>query len=211
MQLFERMRKSPKQERSEKTVDAVLEAAALVLQNEGEAAFTTNRIAERAGFGVGTLYQYFPNKESIVAAIARRELVAIEGKVRAVLARSSGNGPQEVIRAVLRVLIRAFSGRRRLRHYVVMSAIRSGNLNALLDAQQSIASILVEALVRNDVTGGPVNRHLSAAREFVLTRAVQGAIRSAVIEENPLLETPEFEDELVNLIGTILNAPPGKP
>ena len=72
-QASENMRKSPTQARAEQTVDAILEAAAQILQSDGEERLNTNRIAERAGFSIGTLYQYFADKEAIVAALAERE------------------------------------------------------------------------------------------------------------------------------------------
>src|SRR5205807_6048999 len=72
-QASETMRKSPTQARAEHTVDAILEAAAQILQSDGEEKLNTNRIAERAGFSIGTLYQYFADKEAIIAALAERE------------------------------------------------------------------------------------------------------------------------------------------
>jgi AcrR family transcriptional regulator len=59
-------RKRPKQARSERLVDDILEAATRVLKREGARRFTTARVAEAAGVSVGSLYQYFPNKESIL-------------------------------------------------------------------------------------------------------------------------------------------------
>lgn len=64
-------RKTPVQGRSKATCDAVLEAAARILVEEGRQALTTNRIAERAGVSVGSLYQYFPGKEAILAELLR--------------------------------------------------------------------------------------------------------------------------------------------
>src|SRR5471032_3642943 len=65
------LRKTPSQTRALRTVDTLFEAATRILASEGEAGFTTNRIAERAGFSIGTLYQYFPSKEAIVVALVR--------------------------------------------------------------------------------------------------------------------------------------------
>jgi AcrR family transcriptional regulator len=59
-------RKQPKQARSAELVTAILEAAVRVLREEGARRFTTARVAERAGVSVGSLYQYFPNKASIL-------------------------------------------------------------------------------------------------------------------------------------------------
>ena len=59
-------RKKPKQARSNDLVAAILEAAIQVLAQEGAQRFTTTRVAERAGVSVGSVYQYFPNKASIL-------------------------------------------------------------------------------------------------------------------------------------------------
>jgi len=67
-------RKEPVQQRSRSTIEAVLTAAAQVFEAHGYAAGTTNRIAERAGVSIGTLYQYFPNKESLAVALLERHL-----------------------------------------------------------------------------------------------------------------------------------------
>jgi AcrR family transcriptional regulator len=67
-----RPRKIPRQARSLVTVEVILDAAALLLVEEGYEQATTSRIAERAGVSIGSLYQYFPNRESVIAAVARR-------------------------------------------------------------------------------------------------------------------------------------------
>src|SRR5215813_10517598 len=65
-------RKSASQERSRATVEALLDATARVLVREGYDRASTNRIAAKAGVSVGSLYQYFPNKEALVAALVAR-------------------------------------------------------------------------------------------------------------------------------------------
>ena len=79
-----RPRRKAKQERSRNTVQALLEAAARVLKQHGYAAATTNRIAETAGASVGTLYEYFPNKEAIYEALIQQEIEAIGAAVQSV-------------------------------------------------------------------------------------------------------------------------------
>lgn len=69
----EKRRRKPSQERSRESVDVLIEASAQVLQERGYKAATTNRIAERAGVSVGTLYQYFNNKDEIFDALIQQE------------------------------------------------------------------------------------------------------------------------------------------
>lgn len=65
-------RKTPSQERSAATVEAIVEAAIRILRQQGWAACTTTRVATRAGVSVGSLYQYFPNRATIAVEIVRR-------------------------------------------------------------------------------------------------------------------------------------------
>jgi AcrR family transcriptional regulator len=86
-------RRRPRQARSRATWDAILEAAAQVLERAGPDGFNTAAVAERAGVSIGTLYQYFPDKQAILLAAAEREL-------------SGEAGPRAVRqRALMRALI----------------------------------------------------------------------------------------------------------
>ncbi len=66
-------RRSPKQARAKATWEAIVEAAAQILERGGPSALNTNAVAERAGVSIGTLYQYFADKQSILLAAAERE------------------------------------------------------------------------------------------------------------------------------------------
>ena len=98
-------RKRAVQERSRATVDAILEAAAQVLAKRGYAAGTTNRIAARAGVSIGSLYEYFPNKDSILLALVERHLADGTERVLAQLAR--GARSEEGTRGLLRRFVSA--------------------------------------------------------------------------------------------------------
>jgi AcrR family transcriptional regulator len=71
------MRKAPQQARSRATVQAIVDAGAQVLAITGWAKFTTNEVAEAAGVSIGSLYQYFPNKVSLVEAIRGHHLDSV--------------------------------------------------------------------------------------------------------------------------------------
>jgi AcrR family transcriptional regulator len=97
-------RKRPLQRRSRETVEAILDAAARVFEDRGYAAGTTNRIADRAGVSIGSLYEYFPNKDAIIVALAEREL---EREREVLLAVLSGAPSGEPIAALLGRLVEA--------------------------------------------------------------------------------------------------------
>lgn len=80
-----RPRKQPIQARSRQTVEWLLEATARVFRTEGFDA-TTNRIAAAAGVSVGTLYEYFPNKDALLFALAQRHVAEAEAGIEAALA-----------------------------------------------------------------------------------------------------------------------------
>lgn len=74
-------RRLPRQQRSQALFDAILEASAQVLVERGYAGTNTNLIAEQAGVSVGSLYQYFPNKEALVAALHERHAENVESVI----------------------------------------------------------------------------------------------------------------------------------
>ena len=96
-------RKTPRQERSRATVEALIEATADILVRDGYAQLTTNRIADRAGVNIASLYQYFPGKEAIVAELRRRHGTGVRAEVRKVLAESNGRSFEETLRALVSV------------------------------------------------------------------------------------------------------------
>jgi AcrR family transcriptional regulator len=77
-------RKQPLQDRSARTVEAIVEAAIRILRQGGWASLTTTRVAEKAGVSVGSLYQYFPNREAIAVEIVRQRTRAFLDSVLAV-------------------------------------------------------------------------------------------------------------------------------
>src|SRR5580698_10427561 len=70
-------RKAPTQRRATATVEAILEAAARILETQGLEGYTTNAVAERAAVSIGSLYQYFPNRDALTAALIERETATL--------------------------------------------------------------------------------------------------------------------------------------
>lgn len=83
-------RKSPSQARSQATVQVILEATIQVLVTQGAAYLTTARIAERAGVSVGSIYQYYPNKQALLLAVLNQHLEKIIQAIESVCDELSG-------------------------------------------------------------------------------------------------------------------------
>lgn len=98
-----RPRKQPRQARAQHTVNAIIEASARILEEQGHGGFTTNAVAELAGASIGTLYQYFPDKDALLGALIARETSRLVEEVEAASMVATGRGALDgVIEAAVR-------------------------------------------------------------------------------------------------------------
>jgi AcrR family transcriptional regulator len=116
------VRKAPAQARSKETVNVILEASARILESQGLRGFNTNAVAAKAGVSVGSLYQYFPNKDTILLALLNHFEDA--GQKTLVEALRSGKG--RPLKPSLRLFVHAHVGM----HY------RRPRLNRVLEAEE---------------------------------------------------------------------------
>ena len=99
-------RKSPSQDRSRQTVERILEAAARIFHEQGYAGATTNDIADEAGLSIGSLYQYFPNKDALLAALTKRHITTTTSSLADIIGRlPEDSGFDVILRAVVRFLV----------------------------------------------------------------------------------------------------------
>ena len=98
------VRRAPSQNRAKKTVDRILDAARSILSEEGAGAFNTNRIAQTARVSVGSLYEYFPDKDAIIDRISEDMAKKETEEVLDLLRKKSGVSPIEVVESVVGLL-----------------------------------------------------------------------------------------------------------
>ena len=92
------LRKHPVQQRARMTMEQIVEAAAQLIEKRGLAGYNTNAIAAGAGISIGSLYQYFPHKDAIMVALARRETAALRSDIAA--ARLDPGSREALIRLI---------------------------------------------------------------------------------------------------------------
>jgi AcrR family transcriptional regulator len=202
-QLPETKRRIPRQARATQTTAAILEAAAQILEGRGLAGFTTNTVAERAGVSVGTLYQYFADKNAILLALAKQEvelaLVDVERALSGAVDPTAGGR----VRAMVRAMVNAFHGRQRARK-AVMQAVMERGLGAEL--MLPVVAFIARHGARVGAMQQPIYATLTPLQVFVLSRGMIGVIRAAVMEEQPFFKSRAFEDELVRWVVAYLQA-----
>jgi AcrR family transcriptional regulator len=115
-------RREPKQHRSRRTVDDVLEAVQLVVKRYGAQAITTNRIAETAGVSVGSLYQYFPDKRAILTALHDRHVDDVRQVIEQTTAACGSAPLEQFTRELVHGLVDAHADLAEL-HEIVSSAV----------------------------------------------------------------------------------------
>ena len=202
-------RRVPRQDRSQQKVELMLEAATRLLEQHEPAQVSTNAIAKLAGVSIGTLYQYFPDKDALFQALTRRELGGLSKRVREIVIGPVPERPGGRITAVIGAVLDTYGGReithRRLMQYAIERGT-SGSLGPLLMG-------LVSGLTRVGVSGPSVQaRPMSSADAFVLTYAMAGVLRAAVSAEgNGGPGRQQLEESLTRLVLNFLQPMPATP
>ena len=101
-------RKSPKQQRALATADAIVQATQQIIVKDGYKAATTNRIAETAGVSVGSLYQYFPNKQAIVRTLIQETVTNAAVRVRGTLRDLMDEPLEPALRQIMTMLLEVY-------------------------------------------------------------------------------------------------------
>jgi len=193
-----KLRKMPAQARSAWTVDVILQAAAQVLEGGGEDALTTKTVAERAGVSIGTLYQYFPNRDAILLALADREAQRIGERMRALIDRNQENS-EDSRRVMVRALIRSYTARRGARRQFALLVTMTGKTAGSL-LRNEIAEVLGRTWSRSDATGGPAINRVYA---YAMVNAIIGVLQSAALDNSSVLKEPDLEEALCQIIAAL--------
>lgn len=192
-------RRKPLQARAQATVAAILEASVRILRKKGRGAFNTNEVAEVAGVSIGTLYGYFPDKDSIYIALARQIL---QEDRRSLIEAIDGASSEDALRVLIHTLFATHRADREVRRAVMSFYVSSGfgaEHDRLLDD-------LIGALARK--SGhllGPDVPAIDPIRLFIVSRAVIGVAR-ALTEQGEASDLPlePLEDEMVGFVRAYL-------
>ncbi|MDA2809795.1 TetR/AcrR family transcriptional regulator [Nocardiopsis sp. RSe5-2] len=154
---MEHGRRSPRQQRSRQTVAWILEAAAQLFREHGYLATTTNKVAERAGVSIGSLYQYFSDKDDLLAALAEEHMERTAREVEdalAACAREEAPLPR-LVGALADAAARAHMHDPGIHPLLIDQALHRPDLVARLRAVEGRIAAALAAELRRAGCGGP--------------------------------------------------------
>ncbi len=187
-------RKLPRQERSRTTVEALLQATTDILVRQGAGRLTTNRIAERAGVNIASLYQYFPGKHAIIAELRRRHGAEQRAAVRSALVERRGADLETTLRALVSMGVAAHAVNPELQR------IFTEELPPLRYADVATADAPLVAEFREFLERSATGVGDPELAMWMVATVANAVIHRAVVERPDDLSDGSIRDELVTLL-----------
>ena len=192
-------RRAPRQRRSRQTVEAVLEAVQLVVKRHGPEATTTNRIAEAAGVSIGSLYQYFPDKRAIFAALYDRHVDEVRHVIERTMADCSSASLQDFTRELVEGLANVHTEDAEL-HEVISSTVPEGPHGFKSALQTSFEQVISRA-EQDRYTPDQTRRIL-----FVLPNMVEALVHGVADQNRPVISRNAAKDEAIRTVLVYLSS-----
>ena len=192
-------RKEASQERSRATVDALIDATARILVREGFDKASTNRIAEVAGVSVGSLYQYFPSKEALVAAVIERHQREIMELVRGELSEVASQPIRQGVRTLVAVAIKSHRLDPKLHRVLAEQIPRVGKLEKVETFNRANYALFKSYLDSHRKEIRTADLELAA---FVCVTSIEALTHTAVLHHDVVSDkaTEALVDEATRLI-----------
>jgi AcrR family transcriptional regulator len=189
-------RKLPAQERSKVTYDAILKATAQVLAAEGVDRVNTNRVAEVAGVSIGSLYQYFPNKEAMMQALIDSYSNRLVEHLSGYLQQLSQEPAAGAIRSYVKAMLSLPREDPELHRAFVLVVFKLGHAS-IRQLEEQLLFIVRAYLETQKHRLIPKNLDLAA---FILVTTVESVTNIALLKHPEYISTDEFEIELSSII-----------
>ncbi|MES2099551.1 MAG: TetR/AcrR family transcriptional regulator [Pseudomonadota bacterium] len=197
-------RKSPRQSRSAVTVTAILDATARILVERGYAATSTNAVAERAGVSVGSLYQYFPNKDALIAALHTRHAEQMRRVIEAALARAMDVNLDDALAGLIEGAVEAHRVDADLHRVLEQQLAGLGVVESHDKFDEVMQGRIVTLLARHREAIAVTDLRLAA---FMLMHSVHALIHTVVVTRPRGVSLKTATAEIVRMMRAYLTAP----
>jgi AcrR family transcriptional regulator len=199
-------RKRPRQERSKVTVDTILAATARVLVKKGFDGLTTNAVADAAGVSIGSLYQYFPSKEALVAALIEQHIEEMNSEILNELTRVAQLPMSQAVRAVIELTIKAHAVNPELHKILTEQVPRVGRLARLIEADNISRRMVAGILAARKEELAIVDVETAA---FLLCTSIEAIVHRAALLAPERLRDPRLVDEATAMVTRYLGIADG--
>jgi AcrR family transcriptional regulator len=190
-------RRAARQERSKATVEAIFEATARVLESKGMTALSTNQVATLAGVSIGSLYEYFDNKEALLRAWCERHISEVKETVDHLFSSLAETPPKEAIEIFIEGLFLMNQTRPKLRQVLIEEAPKRLGLNPLYELDCHVERRITEYLKGQSKALRDIDID---AMSYTICRAGKAVATSVVIEEQPPERIAQIRASLIDLI-----------
>lgn len=197
-------RKIPRQDRSRKMVERILDACARILVVSGYDGVSTYRIAAEAEISPGSLYQYFPNKDAIVAAAIERMIERVASRLNTAFEEVTRQPGEKQLRYVVAAVLDATEQNREMVRVLVEQMPRMGGSTEIRTIEQRSIDLAVG--YRAALTGTPPMAQRPGT-EWIAVQALQQLAIRYVLDQPPI-PRESFIDELTRLIATFTDWSP---
>jgi AcrR family transcriptional regulator len=197
-------RKSPRQSRSAVTVAAILDATARILVERGYAATSTNAVAERAGVSVGSLYQYFPNKDALIAALHTRHVEQMRAVIEGALTRAMDVSIDDGLAEIVDAAVEAHRIDADLHRVLEQQLSGLGVVDAHDKFDEVLQERVVALLARHRAVLAVTDLRLAA---FMLVHSMHGLIHTIVVTRPRGVSLKTATAEIVHMARAYLTAP----
>jgi AcrR family transcriptional regulator len=182
-------------------VTAILDATVRVLLDRGYDACTTNLVAEVAGVGIGSLYEYFPNKEALVATVIEREVDAFVTSLEREMVATFGRPFAEALRIALGAVLTELEARRDLVRLLLVQYPYFGQLTVIGRLPRRIADLAAVCL---RAWGDELAFDDHPANYYVIANMLGGVYLSQTLAPSPQVPREVMLDALVTILLRVL-------
>lgn len=190
-------RKQPKQARAKATYDAVLQATAQLLVEEGADGITTNRVAKKAGVSIGSLYQYFPNKEALFVALLQGHIEKMLGILTGAVDELFELPIEEAVRSYIQGMMQAHADEAELHAALSVLIPRLASRADIADLHERAQVPVRLWLEKHKANIRVQNLDLAA---FLLVTSVEMVTHSALVERPAAVADGSLTEELTQMV-----------
>lgn len=150
------LRRQPQQQRSAFTFNVVLEAAGRLVDEGGPEELKMTELAELAGISVGSLYQYFPDRNSVLVALVDKVCGAVAAHLDEVAERHADASLDDVLRVLADTVVEDIFRNRALKAFIQREVLRLSLSGDIVDASEEFVAIMAKVLGRHSQAGDEV-------------------------------------------------------